>query len=95
MPVQVNSWSIEKIKLPKMTVQSDNLFSSQRGVGLKGLIGSDVWNRFGKFTRNYSSGTLTVPKQIASINQHAPVSLLAASNAEALLPSASRLSRAA
>lgn len=95
VPVQVNSWSVEKLKLPKMTVESANLFASQRGSGLQGLIGSDIWNRFGKFTLNYNSGTLTVPKQIAEMNQHAPLAVLYPPNTSALVPTPSRVSPAA
>lgn len=86
IPVLVNSWSIEKIKLPKMTVQSASLFSSQRGAGLQGLIGSDIWNRFGKFTLNYSSGTLTVPKQIVTGGKSTPTAFFSVPGAAALPP---------
>ena len=88
VPVLVNNWSIEKIKLPKMTVERADLFSSQRNAGLKGLIGSDIWNRFGTFTLNYSSGTLTVPKQIVTGSQSTPASFLDTSGGMAwLIPS--------
>lgn len=84
VPVLVNSWHIEKLKLPKMTIQSANLFTTQRGAGIQGLIGSDIWNRFGSFTLNYSDGTLTVPKQIAAIHYPTPVTIPTLSIIEAL-----------
>lgn len=65
VPVQIKRWHIEQINLPSMTVGSINLFDSQRGQGLQGLIGSDIWNQFGRISINYSDQTLTVPKQIA------------------------------
>lgn len=63
-PVQVKSWHIGKINLPSMSVGSLALFGSQRGQGLQGLIGSDIWSMFGSITINYSGQTLIVPKQI-------------------------------
>lgn len=65
IPVQVKSWQIGKINLPSMSVGSLALFGSQRGQGLQGLIGSDIWSMFGHITINYSGQTLSVPKQIA------------------------------
>lgn len=72
IPVQVSNWSIEQIKLPRMTVESARLFTQQRGASIRGLIGSDIWNQFGTVTISYSDGTLTVPKQIAGVHEPAP-----------------------
>lgn len=72
IPVRVSTWNIEQIKLPQMTIESAQLFTQQRGASIRGLIGSDIWSRFGTVTINYSDGTLTVPKQIADIRQPAP-----------------------
>jgi hypothetical protein len=66
VPVGIKSWHIGKINLPSMSVGSLALYGSQRGQGLQGLIGSDIWDRFGSITINYGSQTLTVPKQITS-----------------------------
>lgn len=87
VPVRVSSWSVEKIKLPKMTVESARLFTQQRGASIRGLIGSDVWSQFGNITISYSASTLTVPKQIASIREPAPSAGGTAPDVVALAPS--------
>lgn len=71
-PVAVQNWHIEQLRLPKLTVAAANLFASQHGQGLQGLIGSDVWNRFGTITLSYSNQQLTVPRQIAAATSRAP-----------------------
>jgi hypothetical protein len=66
--VSVSNWTTGPIRLPTAVIVSASI-PTERGVGLEGLIGSDIWSRFGKFTLDYSSGTLTVYKQIASAEQ--------------------------
>jgi predicted aspartyl protease len=68
VPVSVSNWNTGPIRLPTAVIVSAAI-PSERGVGLEGLIGSDIWSRFGKFTLDYSSGTLTVYKQIATAEQ--------------------------
>lgn len=63
-PVTISNWQTGPIRLPATTIVSASI-PLERGSGLDGLIGSDIWSRFGKFTLDYSSGTLTVYKQIA------------------------------
>ena len=63
-PITMNNWSTGPIHLPTATIASAPM-PRERGAGLQGLIGSDIWRQFGKFTLDYSSGTLTVYKQIA------------------------------
>jgi predicted aspartyl protease len=63
-PVTISNWQTGPIRLPATTIVSASM-PLERGSGLDGLIGSDIWSRFGKFTLDYSSGTLTVYKQIA------------------------------
>ncbi len=63
-PVTISNWSTGPIHLPKMTIASAPI-PSERGAGIQGLVGSDIWSQFGKFTLDYSNGTLTVYKQIA------------------------------
>ena len=46
-------------------IASASLYQLQRGAGLQGLLGSDIWNQFGKITIDYAAGTLTVSRQIA------------------------------
>jgi hypothetical protein len=64
-PVSISKWNTGPIQLPAATIVSA-VIPRERGSGLEGLIGSDIWSRFGKFTLNYSSGMLTVYKQIAT-----------------------------
>jgi predicted aspartyl protease len=63
VPVSISNWNTGPIRLPAATIMSAAI-PLDRGSGLDGLIGSDIWSRFGTFTLNYSSGTLTVYKQI-------------------------------
>ncbi len=65
IPVQVDKWSIGPINLPAMTIASAEIPQRQGNVNFQGLLGSDLWSRFGKFTLDYEAGTLTVYKQIA------------------------------
>lgn len=59
-PVKVASWSAGKLKLPSAVIDSANLFDAHASGGVQGLLGSDIWNQFGKITIDYSAGTLTV-----------------------------------
>jgi predicted aspartyl protease len=63
--VEVQDWHIGQIRLPKAIIASADLPGERRRGGLEGLVGSDIWSQFGTFTLDYSTGTLTVPKQIA------------------------------
>lgn len=65
-PIKISNWHIESLNLPDVIAVSANLFSSQRGQGLQGLVGSDVWRMFGTVSIDYSAQTVTVPKQVAS-----------------------------
>jgi hypothetical protein len=63
-PVSISNWNIGSIRLPSATIYSASM-PLERGSSIDGLVGSDIWSRFGKFTLDYNSGTLTVYKQIA------------------------------
>jgi hypothetical protein len=65
-PVRINSWSIDKIKLPASEIASISLGEAQRSAGIVGFLGSDLMGRFGLVSIDYNNGTLTVYKQIAS-----------------------------
>lgn len=65
IPVRVSDWHAGAIRLPTETLASASLPGARRSGGLQGLLGSDIWSRFGTFTLDYNSGTLTVYKQIA------------------------------
>ena len=64
-PVSISNWNTGPIRLPAATIVSSAI-PHERGSGLDGLIGSDIWSRFGKFTLDYTSGTLAVYQQIAA-----------------------------
>jgi Aspartyl protease len=64
-PVSISNWNTGPIRLPTANIVSA-VIPHERGSNLEGLIGSDIWSRFGKFTLDYNSGTLTVYKQIAT-----------------------------
>jgi predicted aspartyl protease len=65
-PVRINSWNIDKIKLPASEIASISLGQAQRSAGISGFLGSDLMGRFGLVSIDYNNGTLTVYKQIAS-----------------------------
>jgi len=65
-PVRINSWNIDKIKLPASEIASISLGQAQRSAGIVGFLGSDLMGRFGLVSIDYNNGTLTVYKQIAS-----------------------------
>jgi predicted aspartyl protease len=65
-PVRINSWSIDKIKLPASEIASISLGQAQRSAGIVGFLGSDLMGRFGLVSIDYNNGTLTVYKRIAS-----------------------------
>ncbi len=71
IPVQISNWHAEQIVLPSRVIASAGLFQSERAVSLQGLLGSDIWNQFGKITIDYNAGTLTVYRQIAADTQRA------------------------
>ncbi len=62
--VNISNWNTGPITLPAISIASAPI-PHDRGSNFDGLLGSDIWNRFGKFTLDYSSSTLTVYKQIA------------------------------
>lgn len=60
LPVKIAAWSIGKLKLPSSVIDSASLFDSHASGDVQGLLGSDVWNQFGKITIDYGAATLTV-----------------------------------
>ena len=65
IPVQINKWSVGKLRLPPTTIDSASFQDDRLGNGIVGLLGSDVLSQFGTVTISYSAGTLTVYKQVA------------------------------
>ncbi len=65
VPVNVSNWNTGSIRLPSMTIASAPIPRERGATNFQGLLGSDIWSKFGKFTLDYSSSTLTVYQQIA------------------------------
>lgn len=65
VPVQISTWNTGPIHLPSITIASAAIPHERGSSNFQGLLGSDIWSRFGRFTLDYESGTLTVYKQIA------------------------------
>jgi predicted aspartyl protease len=65
VPVQVSDWHTGSIRLPPVTIASTAIPRERGSTNFQGLLGSDIWSKFGKFTLDYSSSTLTVYQQIA------------------------------
>lgn len=59
-PVKVARWSVGKLTLPSGAIDSAGLFDSRQSDSVRGLLGSDIWNHFGRITIDYGAGTLTV-----------------------------------
>ena len=56
--VEVDDWSIAGHALPTMTIDSSNLQIAKGK--LAGLLGSDVWSKFGSIQIDYANETLTL-----------------------------------
>lgn len=72
-PIRITHWHIEGLTLPADTAVAADLSGSERGSGLQGLVGSDVWRQLGTVTINYNAQTLTVPRQGALAPAGAPL----------------------
>jgi len=59
--VQVPSWSVGEIPLRAQTLTSLPVAGATGGPGIAGLLGSDVWSRFGRFQLDYRAGQVLVP----------------------------------
>lgn len=58
--VQVGSWRAGSASLPATSIAAGAV-PSDRGVnGFSGLLGSDIWSRFGKITIDYGASVLTL-----------------------------------
>lgn len=55
--VQIDNWSIDGHALPNLTIGSSSLQIAN--AKLVGLLGSDVWSRFGSLKIDYANQTLT------------------------------------
>ncbi len=64
VPVKVSDWNTGSIRLPSVTIASATIPRERGSSTFQGLLGSDIWSKFGKFTLDYSSSTLTVYQQI-------------------------------
>lgn len=56
--VKIDDWSIAGHKLPTLTIGSSDLQIAKGK--LAGLLGSDVWSKFGSIQIDYANKTLTV-----------------------------------
>lgn len=56
--VQIDNWNIDGHALPGLTIGSSNLQIAN--AKLVGLLGSDVWSKFGSIEIDYANETLTV-----------------------------------
>jgi predicted aspartyl protease len=59
--IQVPSWSVGEVPLRAQTVTSLPIAGAPGGLGIKGLLGSDVWSRFGRFQLDYQARQVLVP----------------------------------
>jgi predicted aspartyl protease len=57
-PVKIDDWSIAGQALPELTIDSSTLGVAKGK--LAGLLGSDVWSKFGSIQIDYANETLTV-----------------------------------
>jgi predicted aspartyl protease len=64
-PVKIDSWSLSKLKLPAMDIDSADL-SGSLSDSEEGLLGADILSQFGTITINFTTSQLTVYKQIVS-----------------------------
>ena len=58
-PVKVDEWSVAGHALPTSIAGSSNL-ALTKGSEVAGLLGSDVWSKFGSLKVDYANETLTV-----------------------------------
>lgn len=72
-PIRIAHWHVEGLTLPADTAVAADLNGAQRGSGLKGLVGSDVWRMLGTITIDYKAQTLTVAHQGALAPSNAPL----------------------
>jgi hypothetical protein len=59
VPVRATNWRAGNLTLPAATIMAAPM-PSQRTGGLAGLLGSDIWSRFGRFTLDYNAATVTL-----------------------------------
>ncbi|MDT7715979.1 MAG: hypothetical protein QOH09_1971 [Pseudonocardiales bacterium] len=59
--VQVPSWSVGEVPLRAQTLTSLPMAGASGGLGIVGLLGSDVWSRFGRFQLDYLAGQVLLP----------------------------------
>lgn len=59
-PVSITQWSLGQAQLPAMTITSSSLSDLRRSAGVDGLLGSDLFARFGAVTINYADSQVTL-----------------------------------
>jgi hypothetical protein len=59
--VQVPNWSVGQVPLRSQTLASLSLGLPPGGPPIAGLLGSDVWSRFGQLRLDYHAGRLMLP----------------------------------
>jgi len=59
--VQVASWSVGAVPLRAQPLTSLPMAGAPGGPGIAGLLGSDVWSRFGQFQLDYRAGRVLLP----------------------------------
>ena len=65
IPVQISGWNLGQIKLPTTKIDKTYFSSQELGGNAMGLLGSDIWNKFGAVTIDYINQTITVYKQLS------------------------------
>ena len=71
--VRVSDWRVGDVTLPQTNVISLSLPEPSRGVGLAGLLGSDILSRFGSITVDYDRQVLVLHAKGAPLTVTPPV----------------------
>ncbi|HEY7849611.1 MAG TPA: retropepsin-like aspartic protease [Ktedonobacterales bacterium] len=59
-PVSIAQWSLGQATLPAMTITSASLADLKSSAGVDGLLGSDLLDRFGAITIDYTDSQVTL-----------------------------------
>jgi predicted aspartyl protease len=59
--VEMPSWSVGEVPLHAQTLTSLPMKGAPGGPAIAGLLGSDVWSRFGRFQLDYRAGRVLLP----------------------------------
>lgn len=85
--IQVANWSLGPVPLRAQTLASLSTVAAPGGPGIAGLLGSDVWSRFGQFRLDYRAGRLMLPgPEQATAPSAVPVPADVSAPANSLVP---------